>query len=124
MLEVVVSGPLRAALGRYAASTRSQTRHALLPAQFAACNGATRRVLILLIIGTECFLAQMRAQKREILERLSSARNFLNMDDEENYSAARRAVRQVGARVSSGFVLCLPVLPLMFLSSKKAITGR
>nr|XP_019608907.1 PREDICTED: centromere/kinetochore protein zw10 homolog [Rhinolophus sinicus] len=46
-------------------------------------------------LGTECFLAQMRAQKRALLERLSSARNFSNMDDEENYSAASKAVRQV-----------------------------
>ncbi|XP_017378791.1 centromere/kinetochore protein zw10 homolog isoform X2 [Cebus imitator] len=46
-------------------------------------------------LGTECFLAQMRAQKGELLERLSSARNFSNMDDEENYSAASKAVRQV-----------------------------
>ncbi|KAL0626775.1 Centromere/kinetochore protein zw10-like protein [Plecturocebus cupreus] len=46
-------------------------------------------------LGTACFLAQMRAQKGELLERLSSARNFSNMDDEENYSAASKAVRQV-----------------------------
>ncbi|NWR63412.1 ZW10 protein, partial [Bucorvus abyssinicus] len=46
-------------------------------------------------LGMECFLAQMRVQKGEILERLSSARNFSNMDDEENYHAANKAVRQV-----------------------------
>ncbi|XP_037007220.2 centromere/kinetochore protein zw10 homolog [Artibeus jamaicensis] len=46
-------------------------------------------------LGTQCFLAQMRAQKGELLERLSSARNFSNMDDEENYSAASKAIRQV-----------------------------
>lgn len=46
-------------------------------------------------LGTECFLAQMRAQKGELLERLSSARNFSNMDDEDNYCAATKAVRQV-----------------------------
>ncbi|NXL86174.1 ZW10 protein, partial [Alectura lathami] len=46
-------------------------------------------------LGMECFLAQMRVQKGEILERLSSARNFSNMDDEENYRAANKAVRQV-----------------------------
>uniref|UniRef100_A0A8C2P1J6 Zw10 kinetochore protein n=1 Tax=Capra hircus TaxID=9925 RepID=A0A8C2P1J6_CAPHI len=45
-------------------------------------------------LGTECFLAQMRAQKVELLERLSSARNFSNMDDEDSYSAASKAVRQ------------------------------
>ncbi|XP_065508090.1 centromere/kinetochore protein zw10 homolog isoform X2 [Caloenas nicobarica] len=46
-------------------------------------------------LGTACFLAQMRVQKGEILERLSSARNFSNMDDEENYSSANKAIRQV-----------------------------
>uniref|UniRef100_A0A8B9I7J3 Centromere/kinetochore protein zw10 homolog n=1 Tax=Anser brachyrhynchus TaxID=132585 RepID=A0A8B9I7J3_9AVES len=46
-------------------------------------------------LGMECFLAQMRVQKGEILERLSSARNFSNMDDEDNYSAANKAIRQV-----------------------------
>lgn len=45
--------------------------------------------------GVECFLAQMRVQKGEILERLSSARNFSNMDDEENYRAANKAIKQV-----------------------------
>uniref|UniRef100_H3BGT9 Centromere/kinetochore protein zw10 homolog n=1 Tax=Latimeria chalumnae TaxID=7897 RepID=H3BGT9_LATCH len=46
-------------------------------------------------LGTDCFLAQMRAQKAELLERLSTARNFSNLDDEDNYSAANKAVRQV-----------------------------
>ncbi|KFP81419.1 PREDICTED: centromere/kinetochore protein zw10 homolog, partial [Acanthisitta chloris] len=46
-------------------------------------------------LGMECFLAQMRVQKGEILERLSSARNFSNMDDEENFQAANKAIRQV-----------------------------
>ncbi|NXL31943.1 ZW10 protein, partial [Glaucidium brasilianum] len=46
-------------------------------------------------LGMECFLAQMRVQRGEILERLSSARNFSNMDDEENYCAANKAIRQV-----------------------------
>lgn len=49
----------------------------------------------------ECFLAQMRVQKGEILERLSSARNFSNMDDEENYRAANKAVRQVSKVVEA-----------------------
>ncbi|XP_074832958.1 centromere/kinetochore protein zw10 homolog isoform X1 [Carettochelys insculpta] len=46
-------------------------------------------------LGMECFLAQMRVQKGEILERLSSAKNFSNMDNEENYSAANKATRQL-----------------------------
>ncbi|XP_061448733.1 centromere/kinetochore protein zw10 homolog isoform X2 [Rhineura floridana] len=46
-------------------------------------------------LGTDCFLAQMRVQKGELLERLSSARNLSSVDDEDNYSAASKAVRQV-----------------------------
>ncbi|XP_070621703.1 centromere/kinetochore protein zw10 homolog [Erythrolamprus reginae] len=46
-------------------------------------------------LGTKCFLAQMRVQKEELLERLSISRNFSNLDDEDNYSVANRAVRQV-----------------------------
>ncbi|XP_029813061.1 centromere/kinetochore protein zw10 homolog isoform X2 [Suricata suricatta] len=63
-------------------------------------------------LGTECFLAQMRAQKGELLERLSSARNFSNMDDEENYSAANKAVRQVLHQLKRLGVVWQDVLPV------------
>ncbi|XP_039743871.1 centromere/kinetochore protein zw10 homolog [Pteropus medius] len=63
-------------------------------------------------LGTECFLAQMRAQKRELLERLSSARNFSNMDDEENYSAASKAVRQVLHQLKRLGIVWQDVLPV------------
>ncbi|XP_007934793.1 centromere/kinetochore protein zw10 homolog [Orycteropus afer afer] len=63
-------------------------------------------------LGTECFLAQMRAQKGELLERLSSARNFLNMDDEENYSAASRAIRQVLHQLKRLGIVWQDVLPV------------
>ncbi|XP_075402731.1 centromere/kinetochore protein zw10 homolog [Tenrec ecaudatus] len=63
-------------------------------------------------LGTECFLAQMRAQKGELLERLSSARNFINMDDEENYSAASRAIRQVLHQLRRLGVVWQDVLPV------------
>ncbi|XP_042332095.1 centromere/kinetochore protein zw10 homolog [Sceloporus undulatus] len=46
-------------------------------------------------LGMECFVAQMRVQKEELLERLSSARSFSNVDDEDNYYAANKAIRQV-----------------------------
>ncbi|NWZ68053.1 ZW10 protein, partial [Acrocephalus arundinaceus] len=62
------------------------------------CNGAATFVDLVPAfrrLGMECFLAQMRVQKGEILERLSSARNFSNMDDEENYCAANKAIKQV-----------------------------
>ncbi|XP_076836343.1 centromere/kinetochore protein zw10 homolog [Brachyhypopomus gauderio] len=46
-------------------------------------------------LGAQCFVAQMNVQKAEMLERLCTARNFSNLDDEDNYSAASKAVRQV-----------------------------
>lgn len=46
--------------------------------------------------GARCFLAQMNVQRAELLERLSTAHNFCNLDDEDNYIAANKAVRQVG----------------------------
>lgn len=46
--------------------------------------------------GARCFLAQMNVQRAELLERLSTAHNFCNLDDEDNYIAASKAVRQVG----------------------------
>ncbi|KAM5224538.1 centromere/kinetochore protein zw10 homolog isoform 1-T1 [Hipposideros larvatus] len=63
-------------------------------------------------LGTECFLAQMQAQKRALLERLSSARNFSNMDDEENYSAASKAVRQVLHQLKRLGIVWQDVLPV------------
>ncbi|XP_069902298.1 centromere/kinetochore protein zw10 homolog isoform X2 [Globicephala melas] len=63
-------------------------------------------------LGTECFLAQMRAQKGELLERLSSARNFSNMDDEDNYSAASKAVRQVLHQLKRLGIVWQDVLPV------------
>ncbi|GAA6097133.1 centromere/kinetochore protein zw10 homolog [Tachysurus ichikawai] len=46
-------------------------------------------------LGAQCFVAQMNVQKAEMLERLSTARNFSSLDDEDNYTAASKAVRQV-----------------------------
>lgn len=46
-------------------------------------------------LGARCFVAQMNVQKAEMLERLSTARNFSSLDDEENYSVASKAIRQV-----------------------------
>ncbi|XP_015425812.1 PREDICTED: centromere/kinetochore protein zw10 homolog [Myotis davidii] len=63
-------------------------------------------------LGTECFLAQMRAQKGELLERLSSARNFSSMDDEENYFAASKAIRQVLHQLKRLGIVWQDVLPV------------
>lgn len=46
-------------------------------------------------LGAQCFLAQLNVQRAELLERLSTAHNFCNLDDEDNYIAASKAVRQV-----------------------------
>uniref|UniRef100_A0A673KEK5 Centromere/kinetochore protein zw10 homolog n=1 Tax=Sinocyclocheilus rhinocerous TaxID=307959 RepID=A0A673KEK5_9TELE len=46
-------------------------------------------------LGARCFVAQMNVQKAEMLERLSTARNFSNLDDEDSYSVASKAIRQV-----------------------------
>uniref|UniRef100_A0A8C7ZRF5 Zw10 kinetochore protein n=1 Tax=Oryzias sinensis TaxID=183150 RepID=A0A8C7ZRF5_9TELE len=45
-------------------------------------------------LGAQCFLTQLNVQKAELLERLSTAHNFCNLDDEDNYIAASKAVRQ------------------------------
>ncbi|NWV33235.1 ZW10 protein, partial [Grantiella picta] len=63
-------------------------------------------------LGMECFLAQMRVQKGEILERLSSARNFSNMDDEENYCAAKKAIKQVLHQLKRLGLVWQDVLPV------------
>ncbi|XP_061658612.1 centromere/kinetochore protein zw10 homolog [Syngnathoides biaculeatus] len=46
-------------------------------------------------LGAQCFLTQLNVQKTELLERLSTAHNFCNLDDADNYTAASKAVRQV-----------------------------
>ncbi|XP_069750956.1 centromere/kinetochore protein zw10 homolog isoform X2 [Narcine bancroftii] len=62
------------------------------------CNGAATFVDFVPSfrrLGTECFLAQLRTQRDELLERLSTSRNFSSLEDADNYSAANKAVRQV-----------------------------
>lgn len=49
----------------------------------------------------------MNVQRAELLERLSTAHNFCNLDDEDNYIAASKAVRQVG-RFSELRILFFP----------------
>ncbi|XP_053307555.1 centromere/kinetochore protein zw10 homolog [Spea bombifrons] len=63
-------------------------------------------------LGTEVFLAQMRSQKGDLLERLSSAKKFCNMEDEENYTAAHKAIRQVIHQLSCLGKVWQDVLPL------------
>ncbi|KAF7648148.1 hypothetical protein LDENG_00161430, partial [Lucifuga dentata] len=46
-------------------------------------------------LGAQCFLSQMNVQRTELLERLSTAHNFSNLDEEDNYTAASKALRQV-----------------------------
>ncbi|KAM8927590.1 centromere/kinetochore protein zw10 homolog [Pelodytes ibericus] len=63
-------------------------------------------------LGTEAFLSQMRSQKGDLLERLSSAKNFSNMEDEDNYTAAHKAIRQVIHQLSCLGKVWQDVLPV------------
>ncbi|XP_059912356.1 centromere/kinetochore protein zw10 homolog [Gadus macrocephalus] len=63
-------------------------------------------------LGAQCFLAQLNTQKAELLERLSTARNFSNLEDEENYTAASKAVRQVIHQLKQLGIVWQDVLPV------------
>lgn len=63
-------------------------------------------------LGAQCFLAQLNVQRAELLERLSTAHNFCNLDDEENYTAASKAVRQVIHQLKQLGTVWQDVLPV------------
>ncbi|XP_029924928.1 centromere/kinetochore protein zw10 homolog [Myripristis murdjan] len=63
-------------------------------------------------LGAQCFLTQLNVQRAELLERLSTARNFSNLDDEENYIAASKAVRQVIHQLKQLGTVWQDVLPV------------
>lgn len=63
-------------------------------------------------LGAQCFLAQMNVQKAEMIERLSTARNFSNLDYEDNYTAASKAVRQVIHQLKQLGTVWQDVLPV------------
>ncbi|XP_077106086.1 centromere/kinetochore protein zw10 homolog [Ranitomeya variabilis] len=63
-------------------------------------------------LGTETFLAQMRLQKGDLLDRLSNARSFVNMEDENNYIAGHKAIRQVIHQLSRLGKVWQDVLPV------------
>ncbi|XP_033954581.1 centromere/kinetochore protein zw10 homolog [Pseudochaenichthys georgianus] len=63
-------------------------------------------------LGAQCFLAQMHVQRAELLERLSTAHNFCNLDDEDNYIAANKAVRQVIHQLKQLGTVWQDVLPV------------
>ncbi|XP_056398391.1 centromere/kinetochore protein zw10 homolog isoform X2 [Hyla sarda] len=63
-------------------------------------------------LGTETFLAQMRLQKGELLDRLSNARSFINMEDEDNYTAGHKAIRQIVHQLSRLGKVWQDVLPV------------
>ncbi|XP_073513099.1 centromere/kinetochore protein zw10 homolog [Phyllobates terribilis] len=63
-------------------------------------------------LGTETFLAQMRLQKGDLLDRLSNARSFVNMEDENNYTAGHKAIRQVIHQLSRLGKVWQDVLPV------------
>ncbi|CAN9501180.1 unnamed protein product [Ophioblennius macclurei] len=63
-------------------------------------------------LGAQCFLTQLKAQSAELLERLSTAHNFCNLDDEDNYVAASKAVRQVIHQLKQLGTVWQDVLPV------------
>ncbi|XP_011482212.1 centromere/kinetochore protein zw10 homolog [Oryzias latipes] len=63
-------------------------------------------------LGAQCFLTQLNVQKAELLERLSTAHNFCNLDDEDNYIAASKAVRQVIHQLKQLATVWQDVLPV------------
>ncbi|XP_068456727.1 centromere/kinetochore protein zw10 homolog isoform X2 [Clinocottus analis] len=63
-------------------------------------------------LGAQCFLAQMNVQRVELLERLSTAHNFCNLDYEDNYIAASKAVRQVIHQLKQLGTVWQDVLPV------------
>ncbi|XP_062289187.1 centromere/kinetochore protein zw10 homolog [Scomber scombrus] len=63
-------------------------------------------------LGAQCFLAQLNVQRAELLDRLSTAHNFRNLDDEDNYIAASKAVRQVIHQLKQLGTVWQDVLPV------------
>ncbi|MEQ2182437.1 hypothetical protein GOODEAATRI_022296, partial [Goodea atripinnis] len=63
-------------------------------------------------VATFCFLAQLNVQRAELIERLSTAHNFCNLDDEDNYIAASKAVRQVIHQLKQLGTVWQDVLPV------------
>ncbi|XP_017275323.1 centromere/kinetochore protein zw10 homolog [Kryptolebias marmoratus] len=63
-------------------------------------------------LGAQCFLAQLNIQRADLLERLSTAHNFCNLDDENNYTAASKAVRQVIHQLKQLGTVWQDVLPV------------
>ncbi|XP_028277348.1 centromere/kinetochore protein zw10 homolog [Parambassis ranga] len=63
-------------------------------------------------LGAQCFLTQLNVQRAELLERLSTAQNFCNLDDEDNYIAASKAVRQVIHQLKQLGTVWQDVLPV------------
>ncbi|XP_077360191.1 centromere/kinetochore protein zw10 homolog [Festucalex cinctus] len=63
-------------------------------------------------LGAQCFLTQLNIQRAELLERLSTAQNFCNLDDADNYTAASKAVRQVIHQLKQLGTVWRDVLPV------------
>lgn len=63
-------------------------------------------------LGVQCFLDQLNVQRTELLDRLSTAHNLCNLDDEDNYTAASKAVRQVIHQLKRLSTVWQDVLPV------------
>ncbi|XP_063042447.1 centromere/kinetochore protein zw10 homolog isoform X2 [Engraulis encrasicolus] len=62
--------------------------------------------------GTRCFISQMSVLKGEILESLSTARDFSNLEDAANAETANKAVRQVVLQLKRVGRVWQEVLPI------------
>nr|XP_057942987.1 centromere/kinetochore protein zw10 homolog isoform X1 [Doryrhamphus excisus] len=63
-------------------------------------------------LGAQCFLNQLNVQRSELLERLSTAHNFCNLDEEDNYTDASKAVRQIIHQLKQLGTVWQDVLPV------------
>ncbi|XP_070566782.1 centromere/kinetochore protein zw10 homolog [Ptychodera flava] len=65
---------------------------------FPLCEGAATMIDLVPIyrkLASDCFLAQMRSQRSQILESLSGAAGFAQLEEDENREKSTRAVNQV-----------------------------
>ncbi|CAL1572812.1 unnamed protein product [Knipowitschia caucasica] len=63
-------------------------------------------------LGAQCFLTQLTVQRTEMLDRLSTAHNLCNLDNEDNYITASKAVRQVIHQLKQLGTVWQDVLPV------------
>ncbi|XP_013396329.1 centromere/kinetochore protein zw10 homolog [Lingula anatina] len=63
-------------------------------------------------LGTECFLAQMKTQRLQLLEYLKGARGFVGVSEDKNFTDGERALKQVLHQLMLLRRVWLDVLPV------------